>query len=283
MRLRVTFESGRFSQDLSVPLLRENASRAFMRLTIDTSHAVLTYERDGQVTEIPLYSRESFEIIGRQWLRVGWDQKYTYTFSWLGRPVIQLPEDLIRSQEVIHRLKPDVIVETGVAHGGSLVFYATLCRAIGHGRVIGIDVDIRPQNRSAIENHELAAWITLVQGSSVDPRVVAMVESKIQPDEVVLVFLDSCHTKGHVAQELEAYSGLIRPGSYIVATDGIMADLCDVPRGKADWKWDNPAAAAAEFVVRHPEFELEQPIWPFNESNLRENVTHWTAAWLRRL
>jgi cephalosporin hydroxylase len=220
--------------------------------------------------------------VSRQWLKIGWNQKYPYTFSWLGRPIIQLPEDLLRIQEVIHGVKPDVIVETGVAHGGSLIFYASLCRAMGRGRVIGVDVEIRPHNRAAIEADDLFPLITLIEGDSVAPEVVRRVRGHVEPGESVLVLLDSCHTKGHVRAELEAYHGLVSPGSYIVATDGIMRDLHDVPRGRPEWIDDHPAAAAAEFAAEHPEFVLQQPAWTFNESELSENVTHWPGAWLRR-
>ncbi len=253
-----------------------------MKLTIDTIGQLLTQESDGQVRLLSLYTQEAFELISHQWLKVGWNQKYPYTFSWMGRPIIQLPEDMLRAQEVIYRVKPDLIIETGVAHGGSLIFYASLCKAMGKGRVIGIDIEIRPHNRKAIEAHEMFPLITLVEGSSTAPSVVTHVRSLVQPGESVMMFLDSCHTKEHVLDELEAYHTLIPPDSYIVATDGSMRDLYDVPRGKPEWLQDNPAAAAAEFVRKHPEFELEQPAWPFNESELRENITHWPDAWLRR-
>jgi cephalosporin hydroxylase len=221
-------------------------------------------------------------MISREWVRVGWSQKYQYTFSWFGRPIIQLPEDMVRIQEVIYSVKPDVIVETGVAHGGSLVFYSSLCEAMGKGRVIGIDIEIRPHNRKAIESHELAHRITLVEGSSTDPAVVAKVASLIKPKESVLVLLDSNHTKAHVSAELDAYHRFVTAGSYIVATDGIMKDLHDVPRGDASWVWNHPTASAEEFAQAHPEFLLEQPKWPFNESQLTSNITHWPGAWLRR-
>ena len=253
-----------------------------MKLTIDTEARTLIEEDGGRTRRLDLYGKEAFEALSRQWVRVGWSQKYQYTFSWMGRPVIQLPEDMIRIQEVIYRVRPDVIVETGVAHGGSLIFYASLCKAMEHGRVVGIDIEIRPHNRKAIEAHELSGYITLVEGSSTAPEVVARVKAMCRPGEKVLVILDSNHTKKHVAEELEAYSGMVGPGSYIVATDGIMLDLHDVPRGVADWKWDHPTAAAAEFAQAHPEFVLEQPQWPFNESALTHNITHWPGAWLRR-
>ena len=254
-----------------------------MKLTIDTDRKQVTIEQNGATRTLELYSREAFEQISHQWLKVGWNQKYPYTFSWLGRPIIQLPEDIMRVQEVVYRVKPDVIIETGVAHGGSLIFYASLFKAMGKGRVIGVDIEIRPHNRKAIEAHELASFITLIEGSSIEKSVVSKVRSLVKPGETVLVILDSNHTREHVLAELEAYHDLVSRGSYIVATDGSMKDLHDVPRGKPEWKQDNPTAAALEFVKKHPEFVIEQPAWPFNDSDLKENITHWPGAWLRRL
>lgn len=253
-----------------------------MKLIIDTETRELIEEVEGFQRCLNLYSKEAFELISREWLKVGWNQKYTYTFSWMGRPIIQLPEDMIRISEAIYAVKPDVIIETGVAHGGSLIYYASLCKAMGKGRVIGIDIEIRPNNRKAIEEHELFPLITLVEGSSIEAAIVDEVKSLIRPGEVVMVILDSCHTKQHVLAELEAYCDLVTPGSYLVATDGIMEELTDVPRGHQEWSWDNPKAAAAEFAQKHPEFGLKPPIWPFNESELTENVTHWPGAWLYR-
>ena len=253
-----------------------------MKLIVDTEAKTLTEEENGKVRHFDLYSKEAFERLSRQWVRVGWNQKYQYTFSWMGRPIIQLPEDMIRIQEVIYRVKPDVIIETGVAHGGSLIYYASLFKAMGKGRVIGIDIEIRPHNRKAIEAHELSSYITLVEGSSTAPDIVEKVQGMVKPDETVLVILDSNHTKQHVADELDAYYAMVTPGSYIVATDGIMLDLHDVPRGAPDWEWDHPTAAAAGFAQCHPQFEIEQPKWPFNESELTDNITHWPGAWLRK-
>src|SRR5262249_35681820 len=150
------------------------------------------------------------------------------------------------------------------------------------GRVIGIDILIRPANRRAIESHELAPMVTLIQGDSVAPETVAKAKAVISPGQPVLVVLDSCHTKEHVTQELVAYHSLVTPGSYIVATDGSMRDLYDVPAGDRTWREDNPAVAAQEFVRQHSEFVLEQPAWTFNESSLHRNVTHWPEAYLRR-
>jgi cephalosporin hydroxylase len=253
-----------------------------MKLVIDTAANTLTREDGTGERVVELYSKEAFELISRQWVKIGWDQKYSYTFTWLGRPIVQLPEDMIRAQEVIYRVRPDVIIETGIAHGGSLIYYASLCKTMERGRVVGVDIDIRSQNRQAIEAHELNQLITLIEGDSTAPETVRDVRSQMKPGETAFVILDSKHTKEHVAKELEAYSDLVTPGSYIVATDGIMNDLNDVPHGSSDWVWDNPATAAAEFAARHREFVLEQPAWPFNESALVENITHWPGAWLRR-
>lgn len=255
-----------------------------MKLIIDTDKNVLEIEDKGSISSHDLYSREAFELISKQWVKVGWDQKYSYTFSWMGRPIIQLPEDMIRTQEVLYQVKPTVIIETGVAHGGSLIYYASLFKSMGiNGRVIGVDIEIRPHNRAAIEAHELFHYITLIEGSSTAPEIVEQVKALLIPDDVVLVILDSNHTKGHVADELVAYSPFVSVNSYIVATDGLMETLYDVPTGTADWIEDNPSAAAREFAATHPEFLLAQPNWPFNESVLNKNITHWPDAWLKRI
>lgn len=254
-----------------------------MKLTLDTDAGTLLLEESGQTRTLDLYSKEAFEALSRQWVRVGWNQKYQYTFSWMGRPVIQLPEDMLRMQEAIFQVQPDVIIETGVAHGGSLIYYSSLCKAMEKGRVVGVDIEIRPHNRTAIEAHPLFDRITLIEGSSTAPEIVSRVKALVAPGETALVILDSNHTYAHVLGELEAYADLVTPGSYLVATDGIMYDLADVPRGKPEWTTDNPSRAAADFAARHPEFVIEQPAWPFNESALDRNITHWPGAWLRRV
>ena len=254
-----------------------------MKLIIDTDKKILTREEDDEKIELPLYSKMAFEEISRQWVKVGWNEKYQYSFSWMGRPIIQLPEDMIRTQEVIWRIKPDVIIETGIAHGGSLIYNASLCKAMGKGRVIGVDIEIRQHNREAIEAHPMFDLITMIEGSSTSPEIVEQVKSLVEPGETVLVILDSNHTKQHVKDELEAYYDLVTQGSYIVATDGIMHDLNDVPRGETDWSWNHPTDAAKEFAQAHPEFVIEQPAWPFNESELSKNITHWPGAWLKKI
>src|SRR5207302_2168694 len=141
----------------------------------DTDTRTLAVQDGSAVQVHDLYSPEAFALLSRHWLRVGWSQRYSYGFAWLGRPVIQLPEDLLRLQDAVYQLAPDVLVETGVAHGGSLVFAASVFHALARARVIGIDVDIRPHNRSALEAHPPHSYLTLVEGSSVAPEVLHQV------------------------------------------------------------------------------------------------------------
>lgn len=253
-------------------------------ISIDEQNGVLVVEREGETRTYRLDTPEAFAVVSDLWLRAGWCVKHVYTFTWMGRPVIQLPEDLVRIQELIVRLRPDVIIETGIAHGGSLVFHASLCRLLGRGRVIGIDIDIRPHNRTAIEAHPMFPLISLVEGDSTDPAVVANVRERVQPDEKVLVLLDSNHTKAHVLRELNAYAPLVSPGSYIVAMDGrIMALAVGAVRSNADWASNNPAEAAAEFVRQNPDFVLEDPAFLFNESLISHPVSYSTGGFVKRI
>jgi len=253
-------------------------------IKIDEDNELLIVEVDGESKIYNLGSSDAFYILSSLWLRSGWDTKYVYSFTWLGRPIIQLPEDMIRIQEVIYKIKPDVIIETGVAHGGSLVFYASLCKAMGQGRVIGIDLEIRPHNRKAIEEHELFDYITLIQGNSVDINVVSDVKAMVKPGEKCLVMLDSNHTKAHVLAELNAYSDLVSVGSYIVAADGIMEKLVGAPRSNEDWGWNNPKVAAEEFIKMTNNFIIDEPKPPFNEGMINKNiVTYWPGAYLKRI
>jgi cephalosporin hydroxylase len=255
-----------------------------MKITIDTEAKSLTLGEGRAARTLPLYEKAAFELLSGLWMKLSWVQKYSYTFTWMGRPIIQHPEDLVRLQEVFYFLKPDVVIETGIAHGGSLVLSASLMKAMGRGRVVvGVDIEIRPHNRAAIEAHELFPMIRLIEGDSTAPEVVVRAASHVKPGDTVLVILDSNHSREHVRKELEAYHSLVTPGSYIVATDGIMRDLWDAPRGEPHWKEDNPAQAAHEFVAAHPQFAIEAPAWRFNESPLDAPITGWPDAWIRRL
>lgn len=252
-------------------------------IKVDIEQGTISVDENGSTREYKLDTPEGFKIISDIWLRAGWDTKYVYSFTWLGRPMIQLPEDMIRIQEVIQTVQPDVIVETGVAHGGSLVFYASLCKAIDRGRVIGVDVEIRPHNRAAIEAHPLFPLITLVEGSSIEPPVVERVKSQLKPGEKTMVVLDSNHQKQHVLAELRAYSPLVSVGSYIVAMDGIMERLVGAPRSSPDWSWNNPRQAALEFAGENADFVIEEPRFAFNEGQITERVTYWPSAYIKRV
>jgi len=243
---------------------------------------IIEHTQAGEVTH-DIGSQEGFRLLSQAWLRSGWDAKYVYSFAWMGRPIIQLPDDMMRIQEVICKVRPDVIIETGVAHGGSLVFYATLCKAMEKGRVIGVDIEIRPHNRKALESHLLFPYITLVEGSSIDSAIVKRVGAMVRPGETVLVLLDSCHTKAHVLSELEAYAPLVSLGSYIVAADGIMEQVVGAPRTQPDWSWNNPKQAAIEFVRKHPDFIIEEPEFPFNEGSVTQRVTYWLSGFIKRV
>jgi cephalosporin hydroxylase len=253
-------------------------------ISFDEETGLLTVEREGTRQTYRLDEPEAFEIVSDLWLRAGWCVKHAYTFTWMGRPVIQLPEDLLRLQELVHRVGPDVIVETGIAHGGSLVFHAGLCKQRGQGRVIGVDVEIRAHNRAAIEAHPLAPLIELVEGDSIAPAVVAQVHGHVRPGETVLVILDSNHTKDHVLAELEAYAPIVTPGSYIVAMDGhVMERAAGLPRSAPDWATNNPNAAAAEFARSHPDFEIEEPGFLFDEALIARGVTGFAGGVVRRI
>ena len=254
-----------------------------MKIQIDTQEGKAVVDDANGTRILSLSSAEAFDAISQVWLRCGWDTKYVYSFTWLGRPIIQLPEDILRIQEVIYRIKPDVIVETGVAHGGSLIFYAGLCKIMNKGRVIGVDIEVRPHNRKAIESHELFEFITLVEGSSTSPDIVNRVWKLVLPGETVLVLLDSNHSREHVLNELRAYASLVSVGSYIVVCDGIMARLENAPRTHPDWTWNNPLSAIQEFVAENQNFAVHEPTFLFNEGIVEKRVTYCPNGFLRRV
>ena len=252
-------------------------------ITIDEENDKVVVIRGNKTIEYSIGTPEAFREISKVYLRSSWDTKYVYSFSWLGRPIIQLPDDMIRIQEVIYEVQPDVILEIGVAHGGSLVYSASLCHAMGKGRVIGLDIDIRPHNRQAIEEHAMFDYITLIEGDSIDNKTISDVGKLINKDETVLIFLDGCHTKNHVLKELRAYSRFVSKGSYIVAMDGIMKELVGAPRSDSDWGWNNPVDAALEFIKENGDFVLQDPIIPFNEGDITERCpTYWPNSFIKK-
>lgn len=188
--------------------------------------------------------------------------QYSYNFSWMGRPIIQYPQDMIAMQELIWEIKPDLIIETGIAHGGSLIYYASLLELIGHGEVLGIDIDIREHNRKEIEKHPMFKRITMIEGSSISKETIDKVAAFASDKKKILVSLDSNHTHEHVWQELNLYSPFVSLGSYIVVFDTIVEDL---PEGyfSQERPWgigNNPKTAVHEFIKENDRFVIDRSI-----------------------
>lgn len=206
--------------------------------------------------------------------RHGW----SYQWSWLGLPIIQMPPDVIATQEVIWETKPDVIVETGVARGGSLILYASILQLIGKGKVIGIDIDIRPHNRDSIESHPLAHRIELIQGSSIDENLVADVRKRIPAGSKVMVILDSNHTHQHVYDELKLYAPLVTEGQFLIVADTVVEDIPAQEHRPRPWgPGDNPATAMQAFLKEDQRFAPD----PFINAKLL--ITSSPGGYLRRV
>jgi len=200
--------------------------------------------------------------LSNAWIRETVRYKYSYNFTWMGRPIIQYPQDLIAMQEIIWKAKPELIIETGIAYGGGLIFYSSMLELLGgNGQVLGIDVDIREHNRREIERHPMSKRITMIQGSSTDKKVMERVYELARGKECVLVTLDSNHTHDHVLQELRFYSPLVRKGSYVVVFDTVIEDM---PEGFfSDRQWDkgnNPKTAVREFLKTNDRFSVDKEI-----------------------
>ena len=220
---------------------------------------------------------DSLKKLTHQWVEFANSVKYSYHFEWQGRPIIQYPQDIVAMQELIWNVKPDLIIETGIAHGGSLIFSASMMALLDMGdaiemgetiipgvsrrKVLGIDIDIRAHNRRAIEAHPMFSRIEMIEGSSVDPGVVNEVRKIALGHQRVLVFLDSNHTHEHVLAELEAYARLVSIGSYCVVFDTIIEELpADIFPDRPWGRGDNPRTAVLEYLKAHPEFEIDSDI-----------------------
>lgn len=222
-------------------------------------------------------SDDKLEQTTQNFIKQSFFYKYSYNFEYMGRPIIQYPQDMVAVQELIWQIKPDLIIETGIAHGGSLIFYASmlalldLTDAIEAGetinpchskrKVLGIDIDIRPHNRSAIEAHPMSSRIQMIQGSSIDPDIALQAHKIARNYQRVLVCLDSNHTHDHVLAELKAYTPLVSDGSYCVVFDTVIEDMpgsmfTDRPWGTGN----NPKTAVSEFLKTHPEFTIDKNI-----------------------
>jgi cephalosporin hydroxylase len=197
----------------------------------------------------------------KEWIQESWKHEYAYHFSWLGRPIIQFPQDIIAMQEIIWKVKPDVIIETGIARGGSIIFSASILELIGKGNVIGIDIDIREQNKKEIEKHNLFKRITLLQGSSIDKKIVREVSKICKNKKKVMVFLDSNHSHEHVLAELKMYSSMVTKGSYLVVFDTFVEDMPKEVVKDRPWSiGNNPKTAVHEFLKKNNRFKVDYQI-----------------------
>ncbi|MBD8574390.1 cephalosporin hydroxylase family protein [Pseudomonas syringae] len=186
--------------------------------------------------------------------------KYSYHFSWMGRPIIQLPQDMVAMQEIIWQFKPDLIIECGIAHGGSIIYYASILELLGHGEVLGIDVDIRPHNREAIESHPMFKRISMIEGSSIDPAIAARVAA-LAAGKKVIVVLDSNHTHDHVLEELRLYAPLVTVGSYCVVMDTVVEDMPADAFPDRPWgPGDNPKTAVWQYLKESSDFEIDRRV-----------------------
>ena len=205
---------------------------------------------------------EELLALSNKWVQRTATYKYSYHFSWLGVPIIQFPQDMVAMQEVIWSIQPDLIVETGVAHGGSLIFYASMLKLLeGERRVVGVDIDIRSHNRKAIEDHPMSKHIKLIEGPSTDTETVEQVKSYVQQAEKVLVVLDSNHTHDHVLEELNLYSPMVSKGGYLVVFDTVIEDVPESFSADRPWgKGNNPKTAVHEFLKSNDRFEVDSQI-----------------------
>lgn len=219
-----------------------------------------TFEFEKQENIRNLGQSDDLRALSMKWVAEVSRYKYSYHFTWLGRPVIQFPQDLVAMQEIIWRVQPSLIIETGVARGGSLVFYASLLELIGgDGRVVGIDIEIREHNRLEIEKHQLSRRIDLVEGSSVDPHVIATVSEMARDRKPILVVLDSNHTREHVFRELAAYSPLVSRDSYLVVFDTVIEEMPEDFFPDRPWsKGNNPKTAVQEFLRTTDRFVVDE-------------------------
>jgi cephalosporin hydroxylase len=229
--------------------------------TTPTAHPSYQQEKKDRIASFA--ADAEFRALANKFRTMALERKYMNNFSWLGRPLIQLPMDAMALQEIIYAVKPDLVIETGVAHGGSLVLSASMLElAGGDGHVLGIDIEIREHNRKAIEAHPLARRISLIEGSSTAPDVVAKVREAAKGKKNVLVCLDSNHTHEHVLAELKAYADLVTVGSYCVVFDTFVEDMPDdyVWTDRPWGKGNNPKTAVWEFIKTHPEFVIDKSV-----------------------
>lgn len=220
------------------------------------------FEEEVQANIRSLSNDQDVQALSRIWIREITRHKYAYNFKWMGRPIIQFPQDMMAMQEIIWSCKPDLIIETGIAHGGSLIYYASLMQLMQlDGYVLGIDVDIRPHNRAAIDAHPMRKCIEMIQGSSISASTIDEVAKHVEGKKSVMVILDSNHTHAHVMHELQSYAPFVSRNNYLVVFDTLLEDMPDDLLNDRPWgKGNNPKTAVHDWLKSHPEFEIDKDI-----------------------
>jgi cephalosporin hydroxylase len=221
-------------------------------------NSTIILKNDKILNEVNLYSQEGLDLLSNLWIKVAAEFKLMYELTWMGRPIIQFGSDMIMLQQLIWDYKPDYFIETGIAHGGSLIYTASILELIGKGKVIGIDVEIREHNRIAIEAHPMYKRISMIEGSSIDTETIKKLELLLESNKKVIVMLDSNHSTNHVLKEMELYSKYIPVGSYLIVQDGAQKWVADMPRGKKEWIDDNPLTAIDKFLESNKDFIVDE-------------------------
>lgn len=246
--------------------------------------AVVQFRQEKEADIRAMTQDKNTQRIGRLFMDHVTDYKYGYYFTWMGRPIIQHPQDIVALQEIIMSVQPDLIIETGIAHGGSLILSASMLELLDIAfpltgikrEVVGVDIEIRPHNRAAIEAHPMYRKITMLEGSSIDAELVKQVEAIARKHKTVMVLLDSCHTEDHVRKELELYSPLVTANSYLVVYDTLV-EFEDKPHDNRPWgKGNNPYTAVQKFLCTHPEFSVDESI------EQKIVITSCPGGWLKR-
>jgi cephalosporin hydroxylase len=221
-----------------------------------------TFFKENQKMVKSMGENSSLKELTQEWFNKASEFEYSYHFTWMGVPIIQFPQDIVATQEIVWNIKPDLIIETGVARGGSVLFYASLLELIGNGEVLGIDIDIREHNYNVIRNHPMFSRVSLLQGSSISGEIFEKVREKAINAKTIMVILDSNHTHEHVIEELKLYSPLVTKGSYLIVFDTVVEDMpSDYNWNGRPWgKGNNPKTAVHEFLKEHPEFEIDMDI-----------------------
>ena len=219
---------------------------------------------------------KDFQKLSRKWFDKAYSYEYLYHFRWLGRPIIQFPNDLIILQELIWEIKPEIIIETGIARGGSLIFYASMLQLIGKGKVIGIDIDIRKHNKKEIKKHPMFKRIKMIEGSSIEVETIKEVSKFTKTKKNIMVILDSNHTHEHVLKELELYSKFVSKGSYLIVFDTMIDDMPNSMFKNRPWgKKNNPKTAVVEFLKKNQRFVMDK------ENNKKLMITSTPYGFLK--